>query len=900
MQGDQWLTASEALGVLHELRGAGLDADIDLPRICVVGKQSSGKSSVMEALTGISLPRAAGTCTRCAFEISTRKSSKDFSCAISVRCQVDGAESNEKLSLVTMDNPAELPSMLTSAQRLLLNKELLKQRWADIKSGSKGFKDLLADLSQDEANVELFSRDVVVAEIGGKAFTDLELIDLPGLIQSVERDEEKDLISLIEDLCKSYLEKPNTLIAMCCPFNDDMENQAVRMIARRHDPKGQRTVGVLTKADLLQKGTESEWLSIVRNAKFELYHGYFVLRNPSQSELDSSVTSDQARDNEANFFNHDQLGRLLFDAESDRCGVVPLRRMLSDQLCNLIRQELPGLRTNLQQKLRETELRLHDLGKVSAGVRCATDHGQSEYTDWDMQYVSDHGHNQDMYHGLGIVHGMFSPCRWPWSSCILLCVVVATSEVVPPEYARIKLLASVKQIERGLVDAVEAKGDAPFPLWSEVRSCYGKFREACYKARPRFTIEKEELDDHDLLPRETVTVVLRDWDDCWALCSSLSATQRVERDVIVNSQKVPKGFSHTGRTWTAFPSVVKGCHMSGKFAYVRADSIAEAHKKWNHEAWRICANPPEGLLGEGLAYFTYMWCPGTPMIFPVPVKFEMAPEDGTFSFTIPDIRDRIDAAFGRELNLPGGPAGYRAAQQVVKEAQQRWAQPADLCVKSVAQQLLQHTQTLVKHVVGKYPDLQSKVMELLQALLCELKTDLVKRKDQVLLDLEGAPDLYTQNDHFLKDSFNQGQQHIRQSLQRTIQMQKLSTEEKTSLRALLAKAGQQVEDLYAPDPRDDAIWCMAVAHAYHKVSFKRFCDMLPRTVDDALLPAFVTRSTQILVGGLQVMEAGNHELQKWFIEDDNSRRLRQDLEAKLARQTTGLEMLSAGLKVVQR
>ena len=38
--------------------------DIDLPQIAVIGSQSAGKSSLIESISGITLPRAAGTCTR--------------------------------------------------------------------------------------------------------------------------------------------------------------------------------------------------------------------------------------------------------------------------------------------------------------------------------------------------------------------------------------------------------------------------------------------------------------------------------------------------------------------------------------------------------------------------------------------------------------------------------------------------------------------------------------------------------------------------------------------------------------------------------------------------------------------------------------------------------------------
>ena len=70
-------------------------------------------------------------------------------------------------------------------------------------------------------------------DIEGHGFKDLQLIDLPGLIASAD---DEDLVTLIRDLCCDYLQRPNTLIAMCCPFDDDLENQEVRALVdpRRH------------------------------------------------------------------------------------------------------------------------------------------------------------------------------------------------------------------------------------------------------------------------------------------------------------------------------------------------------------------------------------------------------------------------------------------------------------------------------------------------------------------------------------------------------------------------------------------------------------------------------------------------------------------------------------------
>ena len=92
---------------------------------------------------------------------------------------------------------------------------------------------------------------------------------------------------------------------MCCPCSDDMEKQEVRMLAQKCDPEGERTVGVLTKADRIEDGTEKQWKSVLNGDRFRLQHGYFAVRNPPQTELDKHIGRDMARKEEHAFFNRE-------------------------------------------------------------------------------------------------------------------------------------------------------------------------------------------------------------------------------------------------------------------------------------------------------------------------------------------------------------------------------------------------------------------------------------------------------------------------------------------------------------------------------------------------------------------------------------------------------------------
>ena len=81
---------SEAIALMNKLRECGAQSDLDIPRIAFAGKQSAGKSSLVEALTGVQLPRSNGTCTRCPIEVTTtRTDGADWVCRIHLRLEFD-------------------------------------------------------------------------------------------------------------------------------------------------------------------------------------------------------------------------------------------------------------------------------------------------------------------------------------------------------------------------------------------------------------------------------------------------------------------------------------------------------------------------------------------------------------------------------------------------------------------------------------------------------------------------------------------------------------------------------------------------------------------------------------------------------------------------------------------
>ncbi len=182
------------------------------------------------------------------------------------------------------------------------------------------------------------------------------------------------------------------------------------------------------------------------------------------------------------------------------------------------------------------------------------------------------------------------------------------------------------------------------------------------------------------------------------------------------------------------------------------------------------------------------------------------------------VQRMIEERRGRELKVPGGPAAYVSAVEIVHQAIESWKTPATKCIDDASAAL----NALVDEVVSdeipveKFPKVRKSVIRFLVSSVNDAKQKSHFRKED-LLKQELSNDLYTQNDHYLQDSFNKTQCIVRRSMGLAPDWQKLKDQDVNTVRQLLQKAGlTSTEDLIASSMHDDAIWCMSLAFAYHK------------------------------------------------------------------------------------
>jgi len=134
-----------------------------------------------------------------------------------------------------------------------------------------------------------FSDDVLKIELCGPDKSQMSVIDVPGIFRTpTEGVTTKDDMALVRRMVRRYIENPRTIILAVVPANVDIATQEILTLAAEVDPSGQRTLGVLTKPDLVDRGAEQDILDLVRGKRNKLNLGYCIVRNRGQQERAAS------------------------------------------------------------------------------------------------------------------------------------------------------------------------------------------------------------------------------------------------------------------------------------------------------------------------------------------------------------------------------------------------------------------------------------------------------------------------------------------------------------------------------------------------------------------------------------------------------------------------------------
>lgn len=168
-------------------------------------------------------------------------------------------------------------------------------------------------ISNQAINLRIFSPNVLT----------LTLIDLPGLTKVPVGDQPKDIEKQIREMIVKYITKPNAIILAVTAANTDLANSDGLKLAREVDPEGLRTIGVLTKVDLMDQGTDV--IDILAGRVIPLRLGYVPVVNRGQKDIESKKAISKSLDAEREFFEHHPA----YTSKAQYCGTPFLARKLN-------------------------------------------------------------------------------------------------------------------------------------------------------------------------------------------------------------------------------------------------------------------------------------------------------------------------------------------------------------------------------------------------------------------------------------------------------------------------------------------------------------------------------------------------------------------------------------------
>jgi len=310
----------EAVQLYQKVIDAGGGSDINwlqkqMPRIGVIGKQSCGKSSVLTAVTGVQLPSDMGTCTKCIIQINSKHSSENKVCSFQLRYSKDDS-TGEDLGETKVVEKDEMTLDEGSWSMLPTHLRELQQ---EILKGSDGKQNLH------------FTANTIVLNISGPDCHDITIIDIPGMIQNDDSNGRD--VNAVMSMVTDFVRAKNSVIVVCMPCDDDVDNQSALKVAFDVDPHGERTVGVLTKPDRIENCGDERILAIMKGKcpKARLKRGWFMLRCPTPLERRDDPENKHAIENELSFFAN-EVGHRFSEALPNRCGSGHLIKYIGDEI----------------------------------------------------------------------------------------------------------------------------------------------------------------------------------------------------------------------------------------------------------------------------------------------------------------------------------------------------------------------------------------------------------------------------------------------------------------------------------------------------------------------------------------------------------------------------------------
>lgn len=314
-----------------------IDIKIELPQLVVVGSQSSGKSSVLNNIITMNiLPMGKEMVTRtplCIQLIQSDESKIEFG-----DYKENMWQTRKVIKLLPDKNEYQLNCVTEEIERLT-NK---------IAGPDK-------NISFEKITIKVFSKDV----------PNLTVIDLPGLtnVACTDKGQPKDIKYQIENLIKEYIKPKKTIILAILPARSDLEADMGLGLIKEIDNKFERTLGIITKVDLMNDETSvSKYLDQSHISKdLRLGYGYFLVKNRSNKELKMCTIKEGFIKEEEYFSKHPIYSKLSKELKT-RMTTFNLRQSMTNVLVQKIKEHLPTIMNQITSLLECTEKELAKIG----------------------------------------------------------------------------------------------------------------------------------------------------------------------------------------------------------------------------------------------------------------------------------------------------------------------------------------------------------------------------------------------------------------------------------------------------------------------------------------------------------------------------------------------------------
>ena len=303
--------------LVDHLRDAGLQKYIRLPRIVTLGVQSSGKSSVLESIVGLNfLPRNEGVCTRRPLE----------------------------LRLVRVIDNSKPYAVFEAVEGKIFDFERVRETIIKLTDDKAGKTKNIID-------------DPIILTIYSSTCPDLTLIDLPGITRIPVGDQPKNIFEITKEMAHKYISDPRTIILCVCAANVDLSTSEGITMAKKVDSAGIRTLGVLTKIDIMDRVTNAKRAILGEEVQLKL--GFVGVKNRSQEDINNEMRVEAALRDEREYFSKSEIYSSM---PPGTLGTEALTQKLTKVLFTHIKNYLPEIIRETMIRIKECEDRLRDLG----------------------------------------------------------------------------------------------------------------------------------------------------------------------------------------------------------------------------------------------------------------------------------------------------------------------------------------------------------------------------------------------------------------------------------------------------------------------------------------------------------------------------------------------------------